>query len=307
MCVVGSINADLVVRVDRLPRPGETRLAVDAVTLPGGKGGNQAVAAARVGAPTTFVGAVGTDAHADLLVASLADEAVDTRHLRHAHGPSGLAVIEVDASGENTILVVAGANVTVSAGVVTSSVAAGAYEGCGVVLAQLEIDVDAVQTAFAHARAAGLRTILNAAPGRVLPEDLVSVTDVLVVNETELLIAAAMAPEADDVTRSAALAALAREVPIVVLTLGADGARVVDEAGELRLPAVPVEPVDTVGAGDAFCGVLAASLAAGAPITEAVRRANAAGALATTARGARSAPTATMLAELLSRRDAAPC
>ena len=300
---MGSVNADLVVRVDRLPVPGETRLARDAVTLPGGKGANQAVAAARSGAPTRFVGAVGTDAHGGELLASLVEDGVDTRHVHRANGPSGLAVIQVDEAGANTILVVPGANAAVSREVVEAAMDGGALDGCGAVLAQLEIDVDAVQAAFDRARAAGLVTILNAAPGRALPEGLVAVTDVLVVNETELLAAAGLgsAGVADD-----ALVALACIVPTVVLTLGADGTRVVDASGDTHLPALPVEVVDTVGAGDAFCGVLAASMAAGAAIGDAVVRANAAGALATTVRGARSAPTATMLAELLTRRDAAP-
>lgn len=246
--VVGSVNMDLTVRVPRHPVPGETVLGGDVVQTHGGKGGNQAVAAARLGQAVAFVGRVGDDDVGARLRAGLADEGVDVRAVQTTPDtPSGQALITVADDAENTIVVSPGANARLSAEDVER--AAGLLSAADVVLAQLEIADAAV---LAAARATRGRFVLNPAPARALSRELLA------------------------------------HVPAVVVTLGADGALVVaDDA--VRLPAHPVEPVDTVGAGDAFCGALADALARGWDVVEAAGWAVRAGALATSRPGARTA------------------
>ena len=292
--VVGSANVDLVVPVPRHPGGGETVLGGTLTRHPGGKGANQAVAAARAGgADTTFLGTLGEDESADLLRASLEGAGVRTDLLARVAEPTGTALITVSPDGENAIVVAPGANSLVTVGPKQAERLAAA----DVVLAQLEIPVEAVAAAAA-ARRPGALLVLNAAPSRDLPADLWPAVDVLVVNEHE---AADLAGEAAE---PAALARLLLErVPAVVVTLGGAGSLVAERGGEpVAVPAFPVEPVDTTGAGDTFCGVLAASLAQGAPLVDAARLAAAAGALATTAPGAQeSVPTAAAVADLVQR------
>ena len=256
--VLGSINADLVVRTVRHPRPGETLLGGPFSIYQGGKGANQAVAAARMGADARMVGCVGRDAFGVELVAGLVDAGVDVTAVRRIDGASGVALITVDDSGENTIVVAPGANGSVTAEGLSLA-------GVSVLLAQLEVPLDVVAAAFAQARSAGVTTMLNAAPAAFLEPSLLASVDVLVVNEHELQ---TLGPS---------------PCPHVVLTLGARGT-VVDG---VAIAAHRVEIVDTTGAGDASCGVLAAVLAGGASLHDAARWGNAAGAVACTIRGAR--------------------
>lgn len=283
--VVGSANADLVVTVDRHPGPGETVLGGDLHSTPGGKGANQAVAAARAGdAPTVFVGALGTDDAGEMLLASLAGAGVDTSLVARTPTPSGTAFIIVGPGGENAIVVAPGANRQVS----VSPRAATRIGRAAVVLAQLEIPVETV-VAAARARRPGALMVLNAAPSRELPDELWRELDVLVVNEHEAADLAGLAAEP-----GALAASLLARVPAVVVTLGADGCLVAarDEAA-VTIPSPVVEAVDTTGAGDTFCGVLAAGLARGEDLVAASRRAVAAAALAVTRPGAQQAvPTA---------------
>jgi len=268
--VVGSANLDLVATGARIPAPGETVLGSTYAEFPGGKGLNQAVAAARAGARTALVACVGFDAAADRLLEVAAQAAVDTTHVRRVGDlPTGRALITVDDGGENAIVVVPGAN---------AAVAGDAAPPGAVVLAQLEIPLDAVVTAFTAARAAGARTILNPAPSTPLPAALLPATDIVVPNEHE-------------VERLGGVdALLAAGVQTVIVTRGEHGVTVVTggrgEREEWTAPPFEVDALDTTGAGDAFCGTLAAALAAGAALPDAVRRASAAGALATTVRGA---------------------
>jgi ribokinase len=261
--VVGSLNLDLVVRVPRLPGPGETASGGAVFRNPGGKGANQAVAAARLGRGVAMIGCVGDDQAGRDLLASLEADGVDSSHVRVVDGvPSGAAFITVSEDGENQIVVSPGANARLTAEDVGA--AGAALREAAVTLLQLEIPLEAVAAA---ARTAGGRVVLNPAPVRALPEKLLEEVDVLVPNRVELaqLAAAPVPGTVEEATR------LAGRLPAraVVVTLGADGALVVEHGHASHVPAVPVRPVDTTAAGDAFCGGLADALAAGAALQDA--------------------------------------
>ncbi|HBX81694.1 MAG: ribokinase [Micropruina sp.] len=296
--VVGSLNADLWVRLDRHPLPGETVRGETAITLPGGKGANQAVAAANLGARVAMVGAVGRDAHADVALSLLRASGVDLTHVREVDGPTGLAIVSVDRAGENSIVVVGGANERVDAAFVES--AAVAIAAAGIVVLQGEIPASG--TAEAVELATG-RIILNLAPVVPLPPEILRSANPLVVNEHEgalalgLLRGANTAPSGSDMADHAAivLGLLAEGVPTVVMTLGAAGALVGEgpAAPLVHLPAPHVHVVDSTGAGDAFVGALAQRLADGESLVAASRFAARVGAFACTRRGAQpSYPTA---------------
>lgn len=277
IAVVGSVNRDIVVVVERHPRPGETVLGGDHLAVDGGKGANQAVAAARLGADVAFIGRVGGDAVGDELRSGLSAEGVDVSHLASdPDTPSGLALITVDQDGENAIVVSQGANANVGAADIET--AAGVLETADVVLLQLEIPLEAVTAATA--RAGDSIVVLNPAPARALTPALLERVNVLVPNRHEL---AAFTGSTDPAS------AVDLPVPFVVVTMGGEGAAVVGEGKVVRVPSVPVVALDTTGAGDAFCGALATFLASGDDIYTAVDAAVGAGALATTATGARTA------------------
>jgi ribokinase len=257
IAVVGSINLDLVVAVERHPTPGETVVGGDCRQLPGGKGANQAVAAARLGGKVAMVGRVGADAQGAWLREGLWTEGVDVEHVREdRQAPTGVAMIAVDARGENTIVVSPGANARVDARDVAA--AAEVVRAAEVVLAQHEVPREAVAAAIATA---GGTVVLNPAPAR----GLAAPVDVLVPNRGELETLAG--GRGDPVT-------LARSITgarAVVVTLGAEGAVVVEGERAERVRAPHVEAVDTTGAGDAFCGALAEAMAGGATVVEAAR------------------------------------
>jgi len=292
--VFGSINLDLVARVPRFAQPGET-LAADAFALhPGGKGANQALAAARAGARVALAGAVGRDAFAALALALLRAGGVDLSAVRSVDGPTGIALIEVAASGENRILIVAGANAQVDA----SDVHAQLLGPSTVVLLQQEIPAAANLSLAARARAAGARIVLNAAPARAVQTALLDLVDILVVNETEMRsLAAASDLPAEPAAFATAFAR--RRGAIAVVTLGAQGAVAAEPAACHALPAPPVAAIDTTGAGDAFVGALAAAVDRGEPLPEALAWGIAAGSLACTREGAQPAlPHASEIAPL---------
>ncbi|GIM83247.1 ribokinase [Salinispora arenicola] len=264
--VVGSANMDLVATAPALPQPGETLLGADFVMVPGGKGANQAIAAARAGADCTFLGAIGSDAFGVTLRARITAAGVDTGHLRVAYGASGVALVMVNAEGENAIVVSPGANATMT-GLTEPELTA--VREADVLVAQLEIPVETVTEAAVVARAAGTRVVLNAAPARTVPPELFAATDVLVVNESEALA----------FTGRGEPQALLELTPRAVLTLGMSGAWYGDRDGEcVRVPAVPVEAVDSTAAGDAFSAALAVGWGEGRDLVDAVRWATAAGA-----------------------------
>lgn len=290
--IVGSINVDLVVTADRFPRPGETILGQSFGRHPGGKGANQAIAAARFGAPTLMAGAVGDDAFGAFMRATLEANGVDVALVGAVpHGSTGMALITV-AGGENCIVVIPGANGCLSLADTPLSVAAD-----DVVVAQLETPIAATRTAFEAARSTGAATILNPAPASRMARDLLALATMVVVNETELemLTGTPVGPEAGGSKIAASLRSLrTHSGQIVIATLGARGLMALAESDRLvDLPGHAVEPVDTTGAGDCFVGALAASLVQGTGLEDALARANAAAALAVQRPGAGSAmPTA---------------
>jgi ribokinase len=273
--VVGSVNRDLVLAVPHLPAPGETVLGADVVAQHGGKGANQAVAAARLGRRVALVARVGADDAGTWLRDGLAAESIDVAYVAvDDAAPSGTALIAVDERGENTIIVSPGANARVGSGDVER--AAAALREARVVLLGHEVPEDAVAAAAA---AAGGTVVLNPAPARAVAPEVLARVDVLVPNRGEL---AALAGHEGD---PAALAAGVH--PAVVVTLGAEGALVVAGGRAERIPAPEVDAVDTTGAGDAFCGALAAALAGGAELVDAARRAVETAAANVTRAGAR--------------------
>ena len=294
--VVGSANADLVLRLAELPRPGETLLATDTSRLPGGKGANQAVAAARAGASTTLIAAIGDDADGRLVRDALVAAGVDVRLVRTSSAPTGLAVVLLDDRGQNSIVVAPGANATIER---LRPDEHDVVRDGDVLLCQLEVPLPVVIEAAHVARAAGRVVVVNAAPSRPLPDALVEVVDVLIVNEHEAREIAGT-DDLDD-----AVDALLTRVPTVVVTLGAAGARVAERTGPRQLlPAPAVRPVDTTGAGDTFCGVFAAGLATGSSMTAAAERAIAAASLSVQRLGAiPSIPLADEIAAALTKAD----
>jgi ribokinase len=296
--VVGSANVDTAVRVARIPGPGETVLATGSVRSAGGKGANQAVAAARAGgAPTSFLGCLGDDADGALLRGLLAADGVRTDLVGDVPEPTGIALITVDDAAENTIVVVAGANAALRR---LSPAQRDRVAGAAVVLAQLEVPMDAVvEAARSTARGGGARFVLNAAPSAPLPDVLWPLVDVLVVNEHEA--ADQAGTPADDVVAAAEV--LLRRVPTVLVTLGSAGVLVARRGvAPVTVPAPAVTAVDTTAAGDTFCGVLAAALADGAEVVEGVRLACAAASLAVQRPGAQDSVPAH--AEVVAWRDA---
>ncbi|MBU6315255.1 MAG: ribokinase [Acidobacteria bacterium] len=263
--VVGSANLDLVATVDRLPGPGETVPGHTYREYPGGKGLNQAVAAARSGANCTFAGALGLDDAASLLLQVMHDDGIDSTQVERVSLPTGRALIFVAPGGENSIVVVGGANLAVRAENVPPS---------KVVLAQLEVPVEAIERAFTDARARGATTVLNPAPAKALPDSLLALCDVLTPNEHEVELLGG-------VDRLRSLGARA-----VIVTRGAHGSDLHTDDGIVRVAPFAVEAIDATGAGDTYSGALCARLAMGEPLATAARYASAASAISTTRPGA---------------------
>lgn len=290
LVVVGSANTDFVLHVPELPSKGETVLGDQFRVVRGGKGANQAVAAARLGAEVTLVARLGTDSFGDEALAAYKQEGIRTNFIvQDSEIHSGIALIMVNPNGENVIAVGPGANSHLKAEDVQAASAAIREADC--VLLQLEIPVKAVQAAAEIAHRNRVRVILNPAPARQLPEQLLQSVDYLTPNETEAAILAGedlsgIGP--DSLSRLASILG----VPNLVVTLGSRGAAILQNGNTIRIPSFPITPVDTTASGDAFNGALAVALAKGESIAEAVRYANAAGAITATRPGAQpSLPT----------------
>jgi ribokinase len=289
LLVVGSANADLVIDVERRPGAGETVLGSDLAVHPGGKGANQAVAAARLGARTALLARVGDDAHGRLLLDSQRAAGVDTVGVLVGGAPTGVALITVDPSGDNSIVVSPGANSRLTPQDIRA--AACLFQTSRVVSAQLEIPLETV-VAVAASLAPGSRFVLNPSPPRPLPAVLLAACDPLIVNEHEakvILGGSATGGEPEDWARIL----LAKGPRSVVVTLGAQGALVASAEGVTRVAPVEVDAVDTTGAGDSFTAALAWQLGTGSSLAEAAAYAARVGAVAVTRRGAQeSFPTA---------------
>ncbi|QOY92274.1 ribokinase [Paludibaculum fermentans] len=307
LVVTGSLNMDFVVQVDRLPAPGETTLGGNFQMIPGGKGANQACAAGKLATNgrVRMVGCVGLDPFADHLKASLAAAGVDVSTVRAARQtPTGVALIWVEKSGQNSIVVAPGANAMLAPGDIESAHAA--YEGARCALFQLETPLEAVAAAMRAGHKAGALTILDPAPARRLPAELLALVDILTPNESEACILLDRVPtrvtfaEAPEIAR--ALRALGPKA--VVLKLGDQGCFYSDDQRELAVQGFTVEVVDTTAAGDTFNAGLAVALAEGFEIPTALRFANAAAALSVTRLGAQaSAPSREEVDAFIARSD----
>lgn len=283
--VIGSINLDLITTVDRLPGPGETVTGDRFYTAPGGKGANQALAAARAGADVRMIGAVGEDAFAEEALGLLRAEGIDLSSVHISHAATGVAQILVGPDGENMIAIAAGAN----GALVPGDVGKARLETDDVLLLQHEIPLATVKAAVIAARAEGAISILNTAPFRVEAAPLLSEADIVVANETEF----------DNYAVSLDLVGQDRREKMrrfadttgrtIVVTLGSEGAAAAAPGMDWAIPTIRITPVDTVGAGDTFCGYLGASLAEGLDLEAALKRAAVAGALACLKRGAQPA------------------
>jgi len=279
--VFGSLIADLLFAVDKLPRAGETVVGRDYVVSGGGKGANQALAASRDGASVAMVGAVGRDGFADIVLAGLRRSGVDLSGVAMLDQPTGCAAVGVDRSGANQIMVAAGANSHAKAAQVSDAL----LDRASLLLVQMELDRAETETLIARARARGCRIMFNLAPALPIASAALRAVDYLLVNEIEAAALAGQCGAAD-----ASPQALAKALgPTVIGTYGAQGALACADDQIITVPALAVNAIDTTGAGDAFAGVLAATLDRGASLEAGLRRAAVAGSLSCTARGAQAA------------------
>jgi ribokinase len=284
--VVGSLNMDLVVRMPQIPHPGETLLGGVFKTFPGGKGANQAVAAARLGAHVTMIGCVGGDAFGQEMRDTLTAEGIDTTHvLVHAESATGVALIQVDSKGQNSIAVASGANFQLtSADVEKAMQSIGNFD---VLVMPLETPLETIYTAAKIASSCGAKVLFNPAPAQVLNSDLLELVDVLLPNEYEVALMTGLPPlqSAADV-RSAAEKLLSLGVKNLMVTMGSQGAMLFDGKMESQIPACPVQAVDSTAAGDCFVGALAVGLCEGKSLLSAAEFASAASAISVTRDGA---------------------
>lgn len=289
--VVGSSNTDMVIKLDRIPRPGETIIGGDFIMAAGGKGANQAVAAARLGGEVTFVARVGADIFGKQAVQNFQEEGINTEFMVvDEESPSGVALIFVDQKGENSIAVASGANGRLSEqDVATARVK---LEDAEVLLLQLETPLETVRYAASMAAEKGVQVILNPAPARELDDALLSNITVLTPNESETELLTGVKIEDEESAKAAAQILRDRGVADVIITLGAQGSLMVTGTQAAMIPTKEVQAVDTTAAGDAFNGALAYAIAVGKPLEEAARFANLVGALSATRMGAQpSMPT----------------
>src|SRR5258706_8529309 len=297
--VVGSLNADLVVRAPRFPQPGETISGEDLQFIPGGKGANQAVAAARLGSSVAMLGRVGKDNFGDFLLDNLKSNNVDSQLVQRDDASTGTAIIVVDSNGQNSIVLSAGANSKVS----TADVEHASFLHHKLLLLQLEIPIPTVLSAAQRAHENGLRVILNPAPAKEIPDELIALTDFIIPNETELSLLTSMNVNDIPFIEKAAKSLLERGAKNVIVTLGSKGALVVTNAQITHIDTYKVDVVDTTAAGDAFIGGFATKLLESDNLLLAVRYGCACGALATTKFGAQpSLPTKQEVERLMSLR-----
>ena len=302
IAVVGSSNTDMIIKVERIPKPGETVIGGIFSTAAGGKGANQAVGAARAGGDITFIARVGSDMFGDSAVAGFAQDGIDASHvLRDEDAPSGVALIFVDAKGENSIAVASGANASLTPADI--SAASEAITSADMLVMQLETPIETVQAAATLASENGVKVMLNPAPAQPLSDDLLRHVSIFTPNESEAEILTGIKVENTDDAEAAAKDLSARGVATILVTLGAKGVFVFSADFKGLVPGFQVQAVDTTAAGDVFNGALAVALAEQKPLKEAVMFANAAGALSVTKLGAQpSAPTRAEIDSFLDSR-----
>lgn len=285
--VVGSSNTDMVIKTESFPKPGETLLGGEFFLFPGGKGANQAVAAARFGGNVTFVAKVGNDLFGEKAREQFSKEGIATEHVHvDSERPSGVALITVDGKGENTIVVAQGSNATLSPADVGN--AAHLFSPGAIVLMQLEIPLDTVIYTAQQAKANGSKVILNPAPARTLPDELLRHVSLITPNRTEAETLTGVKVTDEASAAKAARWFQAKGIDVVIITLGKDGAFVFDDKGGKLVAAPRVKAIDSTAAGDIFNGALAVSLAEGSDIHEAVTLANRAASVSVTRMGAQS-------------------
>ena len=295
--VIGSVNMDLIATTPRLPEPGETVAGTDFTTAQGGKGANQALAAQRAGASVRMCGAVGNDTFAGEALALLDEAGADLGLVRHIDGPTGTALILVGGDGENMIAVIPGANGQVTAEDAEKAVAA--MSATDTLVLQMEIPEAAIAAALTAAKVKGVRSVLNIAPLTDAVERLAPLADIVIANETEFARLSGRPAETLEAARSEVEALHGRTGQCLIVTLGGDGVLFAREGKVEHVPSLKIKPVDTVGAGDTFCGYLAQGLDAGMEFATAVRRAAVAGALACLKPGAQ--PSIPLSAEVDAR------
>ena len=296
--VVGSLNADLVVRAPRFPQPGETISGEDLQVIPGGKGANQAVAASRLGANVSMLGRVGKDNFGDFLLNNLKSNNVDSTLVQRDDASTGTATIIVDENGQNSIVLSAGANGKVS----SLDVDRASFSTFDLLLLQLEIPTPTVLSATKHAKENNVRVILNPAPAKEIPDELISLADIIIPNETELSLLTDQTVTDTSSAEEAAKLLLERGPQTVIVTLGSKGALIVTKTFTQHIPSFKVDVVDTTAAGDAFIGGFATALLENKSLEEAVKYGCACGALATTKFGAQpSLPTREKVEKFISQ------
>ena len=296
--VVGSSNTDMIIKLDRIPKPGETCLGGEFITAAGGKGANQAVAAARAGGAVTLIARVGQDMFGERAVAGLTQYGINVEHVQYDESPSGVALIFVGKDGENSIGVASGANAKLSPADVQQ--AKSAFDSADVVIMQLETPLATVRAAADLAHANGALVILNPAPAQPLPDALLKMVSILTPNEIEVELLTGIEVNDEASCGLAADILLRKGIETVIITLGSRGSFVASADQKQLVPGFKVTQVDTTAAGDTFNGTLAVALSEGKSMFDAVRFANAAGAVAVTRMGAQpSAPNRTEIEKLV--------
>lgn len=286
ICVVGSLNMDLVATGERIPVVGETVLGETFKQVPGGKGANQAASMGRLQGDVAMIGKVGEDAFGEALIQALAEARVETKAITKAPTSTGIALITVQADGDNAIVVVPGANAELRPADIDAAKAV--IVESEIVITQLETPVDTVTYALKLAKEQGKLTILNPAPAMPLADELIQNVDYLTPNETELAILSGMPTETDEELEAAAKAMMNKGVKVLIVTLGSKGCLVIDKNGTRQFPAFKVKAVDTTAAGDSFNGGVAVALAEGKTLEEAIGFATKVGALTVQKAGAQS-------------------